>query len=271
MTDKYAVFGNPISHSKSPLIHTEFAKQTNQDIEYIAVLADEGKFAEAVKEFVNLSGKGLNVTVPFKQDAWDFVSKRNPNAEKAGAVNTIIVNDNGEFIGDNTDGVGLVRDITSNLGFDLKGKRVLILGAGGAVRGVLGPLLKENPTSITIANRTVSKAVELAELFADEGNITGVSFDDASEQSFDLIINGTAASLSGELPPIVDSIYKGAYCYDMMYGENDTVFMAHAKKCGAKQAWDGLGMLIEQAAESFYLWRGVRVDTGSVMKLMRTR
>jgi len=269
MTDKYAVFGNPISHSRSPLIHTEFAKQTNQDIEYIAVLADEGKFAEAVKEFVNLGGKGLNVTVPFKQDAWAFVSKRNPNAEKAGAVNTIIVNDNGEYIGDNTDGVGLVRDITSNLGFDLKGKRVLILGAGGAVRGVLGPLLKEKPATITIANRTVKKAVELAELFADEGTVLGVSFDDASKETFDLIINGTAASLSGELPPIADSIYTDACCYDMMYSKEDTVFMAHAKKHGAKQTWDGLGMLIEQAAESFYLWRGVRVDTGSVMELIR--
>jgi len=270
MTDKYAVFGNPIAHSKSPIIHAEFAKQTGQNLEYVAILADIGKFAEAVNEFAKQGGKGLNVTVPFKQDAWAFVTACNTNAEKAGAVNTIIINEGGEFIGDNTDGVGLVRDITKNLDFEIKDKKVLILGAGGAVRGVLGPLLKENPLSITIANRTVSKAVELAELFSDEGNISATSFDEAGKQNYDLIINGTAASLNGDLPPIADSVYSDACCYDMMYGKGDTVFMLQAKSCGAQQAWDGLGMLAEQAAESFFLWRGVRPNTGNVMQKLRS-
>ena len=269
MIDKYAVFGNPIVHSKSPFIHAEFARQTHQNMEYTAVLAEIGKFAETVREFAEQGGKGLNVTVPFKQDAWAFVTSRSINAEKSGAVNTIVIKSHGEFIGDNTDGIGLVRDITQNLQFDVINKRILVLGAGGAVRGVLGSLLKEKPKNITIANRTVGKAIELAELFGDAGEINGVSFDTASNATYDLIINGTAASLGGELPAVTNAIYENCCCYDMMYGKEDTVFMAHAKQHGALKAWDGLGMLVEQAAESFYLWRGVRPETKSIIEMVR--
>jgi len=269
MSDLYAVVGNPVTHSKSPTIHQMFAEQTGQALKYSAIAVEIGQFSQALSDFKAKKFKGLNVTVPFKQDAWANVNQRRLNAEKAGAVNTIIFADDGQLIGDNTDGVGLVRDISQNLQFSLHNKRVLILGAGGAVRGVLGPILAAQTASVVIANRTVAKADELAELFADEGKISSSSFEALQDQQFDLIINGTAASLSGDLPPVPADIYMNACCYDMMYSKQDTVFMANAKQNGAKQCWDGLGMLVEQAAESFYLWRGVRPETAEVITAVR--
>ena len=216
------------------------------------------------------NGKGLNVTVPFKQDAWELVNERNIHAEKAGAVNTIIIRDDGYLIGDNTDGIGLVADLSKNLQFNIEDKNILILGAGGAVRGVLGPILAKKPNQLIISNRTKSKADELALLFSDEGNIQSESFEKLTEFKFDLVINGTAASLSGDVPPIAPSVVEGAACYDMMYAAQDTAFMSWAKQQGAKCVWDGLGMLVEQAAESFYLWRNVRPDTQSVISKIRS-
>ena len=269
MQDQYAVMGNPIAHSKSPYIHSLFAGQTGQNLDYKSLLVDIDAFSSSVKLFVENNGKGLNITVPFKQEAWKLVNERSRCAEKAGAVNTIIVKERGYLIGDNTDGIGLVNDLKNNLGFQFKNKKILILGAGGAVRGVLGPILEENPDSVVVANRTASKAVELESLFSEDGCIKGVGYDYLDDEAFDLVINGTAASLSGELPPISAAIVKGAFCYDMMYSKTDTVFMAWSKEHGAKKVWDGLGMLVEQAAGSFYLWRDVRPNTAEVIKKVR--
>ena len=267
--DQYAVMGNPIAHSKSPFIHSLFARQTGQNLNYHSLLVDVNKFESSVREFVKNNGKGLNITVPFKQQAWELVDERSRCAEKAGAVNTISVKELGYLIGDNTDGVGLVNDLQNNLNFSLKDKKILVLGAGGAVRGVLGPMLEQEPETIWVANRTVSKAQVLENLFSEDGSIKGVGFDDLSGLDFDLVINGTAASLSGDLPPIPATAVKNACCYDMMYAKTDTVFMAWAKEQAARQVWDGLGMLVEQAAESFFIWRGVRPETGNVIKQVR--
>ena len=273
MQDQYAVVGNPIAHSKSPFIHTLFADQTGQDLNYTSLLAETDAFESSVKSFIGNNGKGLNVTVPFKLDAWEMVDGRSARAEKAGAVNTIIVKRSGQLFGDNTDGVGLVNDLKNNLNFDLKDKKILVLGAGGAVRGVLGPMLDESPKSIVVANRTASKAVDLEKLFSGDGSapscVKGVGYEQLGDETFDLVINGTAASLSGDLPPISASVVNGACCYDMMYSKIDTVFMAWARENNAKDIWDGLGMLVEQAAESFFLWRGVRPDTSSVIQKVR--
>lgn len=268
MQDQYAVMGNPIAHSKSPLIHSEFAKQTGQDIAYKAILVEKDQFPAAVAQFVSHEGRGLNVTVPFKEEAWSLVNERSSLAEKAGAVNTIIIGEEGRLKGDNTDGVGIVRDLQQNHDFELSGKKILVLGAGGAVRGILGPLLVENPHQIVIANRTVSKAETLLELFNAENNMQALGFDQVNG-SFDLVINGTAASLSGDLPPITDSSVKGAVCYDMMYAKDETVFLQWAREAGADTVIDGLGMLVEQAAESFYIWRNVRPETQAVIELIR--
>jgi len=264
--DSYAVMGNPISHSKSPLIHTEFAKQTQQRLNYSAIQVDAGGFEQAVGNFRANGGKGLNITVPFKQEAWEFVDERSERAIQAGAVNTISFNDDGNCIGDNTDGVGLVRDLMENHAVELADKRILILGAGGAVRGVLGPMLAQKPAAIIIANRTEEKAIALAEEFNRGNQLRGCGFQTIDDQPFDLIINGTAASLAGDLPPIpTTAISETTCCYDMMYGKEPTVFMAWASEHGAEKVLDGLGMLVEQAAESFFIWRGVRPDTGEVI------
>lgn len=272
MTDMYAVMGNPIAHSKSPQIHAAFAAQTGQDMSYQALLVAEDGFAEAVDKFRQAGGKGLNITVPFKLQAWQLVNQRSERAEAAGAVNTIKFNDDGSMFADNTDGVGMVRDITINHQMTLRDRNVLMLGAGGAVQGVLLPLLAEKPASLIIANRTASKAVELAQRFADRGNIHGCGFDDLKDQRFDVIINGTAASLQGEVPPLHDNIFtSGALAYDMMYADKPTAFLAWAQQHGAAQCVDGLGMLVEQAAESFTLWRGVRPSTGAVIQALRAQ
>jgi shikimate dehydrogenase len=268
--DQYAVMGNPIAHSKSPMIHALFAKQTGQKLDYGAIQVEIGQFNEAVSEFRELGGRGLNVTVPFKRDAWRLVDERSDCAALAGAVNTIVVRADGSLYGDNTDGVGLVRDIKENQGVAIAAKKVLMLGAGGAVRGVLGPLLQESPAEVVIANRTPERAQELADAFEEYGRIEGCGFDDLDGSRYDIVINGTSASLKGEVPPLPEGILaKGAFCYDMMYGAEPTAFMVWADEEGCEQVSDGLGMLVEQAAESFLLWRGVRPETAPVIKAVR--
>ncbi|HJW23610.1 MAG TPA: shikimate dehydrogenase [Rhodocyclaceae bacterium] len=269
MTDRYAVFGNPIGHSKSPAIHARFAAQTGQDLVYEALLAPLDGFAAAVAEFVAAGGKGANVTVPFKEEAFRLAARRTPRAERAGAVNTLAFGPDG-ILGDNTDGAGLTRDIEANLGFPLAGRRVLLLGAGGAARGTIAPLLACRPASLAIANRNAGKAVALAAEFSDLGSIRGGSFEDLAGQSFDAVINATSASLSGEALPLPAGLFaSGSLAYDMMYGKGDTPFLALARRQGAACLADGLGMLVEQAAEAFLLWRGVRPDTAPVMAALR--
>ncbi len=266
MTDRYAVVGNPIAHSKSPLIHAEFARQTNQDMAYERLLAPLDGFADTVEAFRQAGGKGVNVTVPFKEQAFRYATRKTPRAEAAGAVNTLKFDADGA-LGDNTDGAGLVRDLTANLNQALSGKRILLMGAGGAARGVIGPLLAEHPAALVLANRTLEKAEQLAGLFG--GKFAAVSYEALAGLRFDVVINATAASLKGELPPLPDTLFNpGALAYDMMYG-NETPFMAWSRQHGAAHVSDGLGMLVEQAAESFYLWRDVRPDTAPIIRLLR--
>ncbi len=270
--DQYAVFGNPIAHSKSPAIHALFAEQTGQQMQYRAILAPIDGFEQAVREFAAAGGKGINITVPFKQAAFELASRLSPRAERAGAVNTFVIHDSDEYFGDNTDGIGLARDLIRNHGLSLSGKRILLLGAGGAVRGVLEALLGNRPQQLTIANRTVEKALQLADDFTDLGNINGLGFDDLAAMQFDLIINGTSASLKGEMPPVPASVIQPhTFCYDMMYAAEPTVFMQWAAENGAvaNNITDGLGMLVEQAAESFKLWRGVEPKTQPVIDVIR--
>jgi shikimate dehydrogenase len=270
MTDRYAVFGNPIAHSKSPQIHTLFASQCDQTMVYEARLVGIDVFTAETADFFNAGGKGLNITVPFKLAAYDFADELTAQAQRAGAVNTLIWQDNGSILGATTDGVGLVRDIAVNQQWVLQGKRILVLGAGGAVRGVLEPLLKQQPQRVIVANRTVSKAEQLAEDFCQFGVISGCGFDQLQNQQFDVVINGTSASLAGDLPPLPTSLLAGgACCYDMMYAAEPTVFLRWCAQQGAAKIADGLGMLVEQAAESFCLWRGIRPDTQSVITAMR--
>lgn len=269
---RYGVFGNPINHSKSPIIHRLFAKQTQQQLQYDAYCIELDRFESAVKEFFANNGGGLNVTVPFKESAFQLADNLTERALQAGAVNTLWQDQQGELWGDNTDGVGLVRDIQQNHAFSLQGKRILVLGAGGAVRGVLAPLLEAGPQSITIANRTHAKAEQLASVFQAVGNVTAQQLSSlaslvANDGTFDFVINGTAASLAGELPPLPESLISPTTCtYDMMYGPNITVFNQWAKEAGGRVQLDGLGMLVEQAAESFYCWRGIRPDTQPVIE-----
>lgn len=270
MTDFYAVIGNPVAHSKSPLIHAEFARQTGQDISYTAILAPLDEFAATVHEFIRRCGKGANVTVPFKQEAWKLADNLTERAARAQAVNTLRF-DNSVIFGDNTDGAGLVRDIEENLGFPIKGKHVLLMGAGGAARGVLLPLLNQHPVSLTIVNRTPERAHELRQQFASCGNLRCCGYPELAGQQFNLVINATSSSLKEELPPLPDDIFaEGALAYDMMYGKGLTPFLTFAKHRGAAVLADGAGMLVEQAAESFYIWRGVRPLTRPVIALLRT-
>ncbi len=265
MTDRYAVFGHPIAHSKSPQIHATFARQTGQDMTYEAILAPLDGFADSVVQFIAAGGRGANVTVPFKEEAYKLAKRLSPRAQRAGAVNTLSFDDSG-IVGDNTDGAGLVADLTRNLNCHLDGKRILLLGAGGAARGVIEPLLEQQPTALVIANRTVSRAQELAELFGN--GVTACSFE-AADTPFDIVINATAASLAGELPPLSPTLFTAdTLAYDMMYGR-DTPFLSFARTHGAATS-DGLGMLVEQAAEAFFVWRGVRPDTTAVIAALRT-
>lgn len=270
MTDQYAVMGNPIAHSKSPSIHKQFAEQTGQLLEYSAILVEKNAFLQAVEEFQAKGGKGLNITVPFKEQAWQYVNEHSKRAELAGAVNTIVFKEDGSCMGDNTDGVGLINDIVKNNHGQIAGNHILVLGAGGATRGIVGPLLNEKPAQLVIANRTAEKAVLLAEDFLPQGNVRGCGLDQIGDQKFDVIINATAASLQGEVPALPDNIYAAdGWCYDLMYSAEPTAFMQWSKQQGAMVMLDGLGMLVEQAAESFYLWRGVRPDTAPVLASLR--
>ncbi|MEH6625459.1 MAG: shikimate dehydrogenase [Motiliproteus sp.] len=269
MTDRYAVMGNPIKHSKSPQIHRQFAKQLDQDLDYQTMLVELGGFVPAVTSFFAEGGRGLNVTVPFKQEAWQLAEDLSACARLAGAVNTLYSDDQGRICGDNTDGVGMVRDLQVNHGVDLANKNILILGAGGAVRGVLEPILAVKPAALFIANRTAEKAQQLAADFAALGNISGGGYPQL-QGAFDIVINGTSASLQGELPPLPDDLLApGACCYDMMYAANPTPFMVWARDRGASQVMDGLGMLVEQAAESFRIWRGRQPETKAVIATIR--
>jgi len=270
VVDQYAVMGNPVSHSKSPFIHSEFARETGQQLDYTAICVEPGHLTEAVSQFYHNHGKGLNITVPFKQDAWQLASQRSERAQRAGAVNTLVLNSETDIYGDTTDGVGLIADLTQNHGIDIKQRKILILGAGGAVRGVLEPLLQLHPQQLVIANRTVARATELARDFAGLGPLSGCGFAELQGETFDLVINGTSASLAGELPPLPEQLLTAEACvYDMMYGAKPTVFMQWGKRQGAVRCLDGLGMLVEQAAESFFIWRGVRPQTDGVIRSLR--
>jgi shikimate dehydrogenase len=267
--DHYVVFGNPIGHSKSPLIHRLFAEQTGQTLDYQASLAPLNDFTAFAKAFFQ-TGLGANVTVPFKEEAFRLADQLTERGRRAGAVNTLVRQADGTLLGDNTDGAGLVRDLKVNHGVVLKDKRILVLGAGGAVRGALAPLLAEEPYVLVVANRTVEKAEQLAMEFADVGPVLPAGFD-WLEEPVDIIINATSASLSGELPPIAASLIQPAetFCYDMMYSKEPTAFCRWAKEHNAAQAVDGLGMLVEQAAEAFFLWRGMRPDSAPVLAELR--
>jgi shikimate dehydrogenase len=270
MPDRYAVIGHPIAHSKSPQIHAAFARATGQDIVYERILAPLDGFAATVAAFAGEGGRGCNVTLPFKVEAYALATSRAPRAERAGAVNTLI-REAGGWRGDNTDGPGLVRDLTHNLDVTLAGRKLLVLGAGGATRGVLGPLLAQRPARLVVANRTPGRAEALVALFASEGCIEAVA-PDALRDRFDVVINATSAGIAGEAPPCPASIFApGALAYDMLYGDAPTPFLRWASACGAARVADGLGMLIEQAAESFLLWRGVRPDTAPVFGLLRPK
>ncbi|MCB1768212.1 MAG: shikimate dehydrogenase [Candidatus Competibacteraceae bacterium] len=267
--DQYAVMGHPIAHSKSPRIHTLFAAQTGQNLEYRAILVEPGDFAAAAHAFRAAGGKGLNVTVPFKQDAWVLADLLSARAERAGAVNTLIFESSG-IRGDNTDGPGLVRDLTVNHRYPLAEKRILLLGAGGAARGVLHPLLAEQPVQLVIANRTAEKALGLALRFNDLGRVSACGFAELAERRFDLIINATAAGLDDAVPPLPDDVLAAeGWCYDLMYGREPTAFVRWGREHGAVQSLDGLGMLVEQAAEAFHLWRGVWPETGPVITALK--
>lgn len=277
--DQYAVFGNPIEHSKSPQIHRAFAAQTGQAIHYDRQSVPLDAFKLTADQFFANGGKGLNITVPFKLDAYDYAEKLTERAQQAGAVNTLITKDQ-LVIGDNTDGVGLLTDIRSLLGWRIKNSRVLIMGAGGAVRGILAPLLHEQPACLVIVNRNKDKARKLVQLFshlADENVCDYCNYKELHQEllhthkmAFDIIINGTSASLSSKLPPISEkAIHSGSQCYDMVYGAELTAFLQWSQQRGAAVLSDGLGMLVCQAAESFYQWRGIRPHVEKVIEQLR--
>jgi shikimate dehydrogenase len=270
--DRYAVVGNPVAHSLSPKIHTEFARQTGQQLSYQAIELASDSFAAGIADLQQRGFRGLNVTVPFKREAWELCDSLSARAEIAGAVNTLSLHADGSIHGDNTDGVGLVRDLVDNLKIKIEGQNVLLLGAGGAARGVLEPLLALFPAKLTIANRSLDRAIALADDFTIHGKIDVVAYTQLSNESYQLIINATAAGLSNQLPPIPASLLNPAgVCYDMMYNLNKaTDFVEWSVSQGVKQSFDGLGMLVEQAAEAFYLWRGVRPQTDELMRMLRT-
>lgn len=271
MADQYGVMGNPVAHSKSPLIHAAFARQVGQEIEYKAFLVEPGTFTARVRDFFAHGGKGLNITVPFKQEAWELASVKSADAMLAGAVNTLMQDRRGVLQGHNTDGIGLVRDIMQNHSGVIADKSILVLGAGGATRGILLPLLQQQPARICIANRTLGKAMQLVDIFASHGVLDACSYEDLEGQCFDWVINATSASLQGELPPLPGGLLTdGAWCYDLMYGAEPTIFCRWAEQNGAKTL-DGLGMLVEQAAESFWLWRQVRPKTEPILHELRAQ
>jgi shikimate dehydrogenase len=270
MTDTYAVIGNPIDHSQSPAIHAAFAAQTGQDMEYGRILGNLDDFAGDVRGFVAVGGRGLNITLPFKETAWRLLDDLSERAQIAQAVNTLSISDQGLLHGDNTDGVGLIRDLADNHGFSFAGRSVLLLGAGGAARGVLPALLQTGIAALTIANRTAEKAVALAQSLRGLGPLCGCGFKQLWDQRFDLIINATSAGVSGQMPDLPDGCLNSrGWVYDLFYGQQPTAFCRWGEEQGATRVLDGLGMLVEQAAESFLIWRGLRPDTQPVIQVLR--
>ncbi|HOG03909.1 MAG TPA: shikimate dehydrogenase [Accumulibacter sp.] len=269
MSDRYGVFGHPVAHSKSPAIHAAFAAQCGHDLSYEAILAPLDGFADSLCAFVAAGGRGANVTVPFKEEACRLATRLTPRAAQAGAVNTLAFDSSG-MLGDNTDGAGLLRDLSNNLGCRITGQRLLLLGAGGAARGVVGPLLEALPAALVIANRTAARAADLAERFANRGPLRACGYPDLAGESFDLVINATSASLGGEMPCLPERVFaSGSLAYDMMYGRGETPFLLLARAQGAARLADGLGMLVEQAAEAFRFWRGVLPDSAPVLAMLR--
>jgi len=271
LIDHYAVFGHPINHSKSPRIHRLFAEQTGQALEYTAQDVPAEQFQTAVAAFFAEGGKGLNCTVPLKELAWSYADHKTERAQLSKAVNTLALQADGSLLGDNTDGIGLATDLIDNHDLDLSGIRILILGAGGASRGIILPLLEQAPQTLVIANRTVDKAINLAVEFHNRGPISGCGFDDLNNRQFDLILNATSASLSGQLPPLPAGLLaENGVCYDLAYGNEPTAFVLWGLENHAAKSLDGLGMLIEQAAEAFFIWRGVRPNTQPVIELLNS-
>jgi shikimate dehydrogenase len=269
--DRYALFGHPASHSWSPFIHGLFAREQGRPLDYQLVDVVPDRFRSVALEFFASGGCGANITVPHKLAAAELTNGLTPRAQRAGAVNTLAIRGGSVLLGDNTDGAGLVADMSANLGIRLEGRRLLMLGAGGAVRGVLAPLLEQRPDVVMIANRTVARAEELARAFGDLGKLESGSFDDAGESAWDVVINATSAGLSGAIPPLPDSIIRpDSVCYDMSYSRAATPFQCWATERGVQRAYQGWGMLVEQAAEAYLLWRGVRPDTAPVRGALAT-
>lgn len=267
--DRYAVFGHPISHSRSPDIHARFAAQTRQTMEYRAMDVPAEVFETTLRTFIKDQGRGLNCTVPLKEIAFGVCDALSDRAQRSGAVNTIKISENGQLWGDNTDGVGLLRDLTHNLSLTLKEKRILILGAGGATRGIIEPLLEARPQSLWIANRTIERAEQLALDFKALGQINAMGYMALEGFAFDLILNATSASLSGALPPLPAGLLApGGSCYDLAYGKEQTPFVHWGREQGASLSADGIGMLVEQAAEAFHIWRGVFPETRPVIEAL---
>jgi len=271
MTDAYALFGYPVQHSWSPFIHGMFARQTSQDMAYRLIESPPERFRSDVLEFFSGGGCGINVTLPHKQAAADLVNELTPRAQRADAVNTV-VRHHEQLVGDNTDGAGLLVDLTRNLKVKFRSPRILLLGAGGAARGAIEPLISLEPEVLVIANRSSARAQLLAKEFAELGEVRGCEFSQIEHRPFDLVVNATSASLHGEVPLIpIDVVDYRTTCYDMAYGVGDTPFVTWAKRLGARRAEQGWGMLVEQAAEAFHLWRGMRPDTAPVLEVLRAR
>ncbi|MFQ5608852.1 MAG: shikimate dehydrogenase [Woeseiaceae bacterium] len=267
--DRYGVMGYPVSHSRSPVIHRLFALQTGQNLQYELLQVTPEKLEQAVRQFQRTGGRGLNITVPHKRAISDLCDQLSERASTAGAVNTLVFQDS-EIFGDNTDGIGLLRDLAVNLGVNIEGTNILILGAGGATRGVVGPLLEMSPKKLVIANRTLGRAQELVEQFKSTGPVTACRFNMVPvTDAYDLVINATSADLKGEAPPYPDAaISENTFCYDLSYGLKPTPFSEWARDQGAAKSVMGWGMLVEQAAESFHMWRGILPDTAPVLKQM---
>ena len=272
-TDQYAVVGYPVEHSRSPMIHGLFARQTGEKITYELLPAEPDNFERAVREFAAAGGKGLNVTVPHKEAAWKLTNELGPEAERARAVNTLSLRATNRIRGDNTDGIGFLRDLTQNHKVNLSGKRVLVLGAGGAARGILPQMLDADLGELVLANRTMARANRLVELFEAAEKVYVCSFTALNDHaSFNVVINATSTGLKGELPPFPAScLDSNSFCYDLTYSSKQTPFVQWAQDRGAGQAVQGWGMLIEQAAESFAIWRGVRPDTAPLLQQLATR
>ncbi len=267
----YALMGNPVSHSKSPFIHRHFSEKNNIVMDYESILVPIAGFREALSAFQKQGGKGLNITLPFKQQAFMLMDKLGKAAQQAGAVNTIVFYPDGTRYGENTDGIGFLRDFVENHHGEIKGKSILLLGAGGAARGVLGPILALEPAQIIIANRTQNKADVLVQDFSKFGAVRSVGFDKLEHIKVDIIINATSASLKEDMPTIPSSLFENTWCYDMVYQAKPTPFLLFAKAYGATRCMDGLGMLVEQAAESFSLWHGKKPETPALIKLLRSQ